>query len=63
MKHDYLLDLDDLDLFLELNILKDFLGLEKNKPVGILDYMKGITFLPNVYIIYRIMLTISLSIV
>ena len=60
LKHDNLLDLDDLDLFLELNILKTNLGLGKDKPIRILNYIKGINFLPNAYITYRIMLTISI---
>jgi len=32
LKHDNLLDLDGLDLFLELNILKEIIGLENDKP-------------------------------
>jgi len=32
LKHDNSLDLDDLDLFSELNILKEIIRLENNKP-------------------------------
>jgi len=62
LKHDNLLDLDDLDLFLELNILKEIIGLENYKPIDILNYINRINSFPNAYITYRIMLTILVSI-
>jgi len=40
LKHDNLLDLDGLDLFSELNILKEIIGLEDDKPIDILNYIK-----------------------
>jgi len=40
LKYDNLLDLDGLDLFSELNILKDSIGLENDKPIDILNYIK-----------------------
>jgi len=40
LKHDNLLDLDDLDLFSELNILKEIIRLENDKPIDILNYIK-----------------------
>ena len=55
LKHDNLLDLDGLDLFSELNILKEIIGLKNNKPIDILNYIKRIIFFPNIYITYRIM--------
>jgi len=55
LKHDNLLDLDGLDLFSELNILKEIIGLENDKPIDILNYIKRITFFSNTYITYRIM--------
>jgi len=36
--------------------------LENDKPIDILNYIKRIKYFPNVYITYRIMLTISVSI-
>ena len=59
LKHDNLLDLDGLDLFSELNILKEIIGLENDKPNDILNYIKRINSFPNAY---RIMLTISVSV-
>jgi len=62
LKHDNLLDLDGLDLFSELNILKEIIGLENDKPIDILNYIKRINSFPNAYIAYRIMLTIPVSV-
>ena len=59
LKHDNLLDVDRLDLFSELNILKKIIGLESDKPIYILNYIKRINSFPNAYITYRIMLTIQ----
>ena len=50
LKHDNLLDLDGLDLFLELNILKEIIGLENDKAIDILNYIKRINSFPNAYI-------------
>jgi len=44
------LDLDGLDLYLELNILKEIIGLENDKPIDILNHIKRINFFPNAYI-------------
>ena len=62
LKHDNLLDIDGLDLFSELNILKEIIRLENDKPIDILNYIKRINSFPNAYIAYRIMLTIPVSV-
>jgi len=62
LKRDDLLDLDGLDLFSELNILKEIIGLKNDKPIDILNYIKRINSFPNAYITYKIMLTIPISI-
>jgi len=61
LKHN-LLDLDRLNLFLELNILKEIIRLKNDKPINILNYIKRIFFFSNAYISYRIMLIILVSI-
>jgi len=61
LKHDNLLDIDGLDLFSGLNILKEIIGLENDKPINIFNYIKIINSFPNAYIAYRIMLTILTS--
>ena len=53
LKHDNLLDLDGLDLFSELNILKEIIGLKNDKPIDILNYIiriNSINYFPNAYI-------------
>jgi len=45
-----LFDLDDLNLFLELNILKEIIELENNKSIDILNYIKEINSFPNAYV-------------
>jgi len=50
LKHDNLLDLDELDLFSEINILMEIIGLENDKPIDILNYIKRINSFPNAYI-------------
>jgi len=59
----YLLDLVGLDLFSELNILKEIIGLENDKPIDILNYIKRINSFSTAYISYTIMLTIPVSVV
>jgi len=49
---------DGLDLFSELNFLKEIIGLENDKQIEILNYIKRINYFPNAYIAYRIILTI-----
>jgi len=63
LKHDNLLDIDVFDLISELNISREIIGLEDDKPIDILNYKKRINSFPNAYIIYRIMLTILLYVV
>ncbi|KAL2605097.1 hypothetical protein AAZX31_09G122000 [Glycine max] len=53
---------DIIDLFSELNILKKIIGLENDKPIDFLNYIKRINSFPNAYITYRIMLTMSVSV-
>jgi len=55
------LDIDGFDLFLELNILREIIGLENDKPIDILNYINKRNSFPNTYIAYRIMLIISVS--
>jgi len=50
LKHDNLLDLDNLDFFSELNILKEIIRLKNDKSIEILNYIKRINSSPNTYI-------------
>ena len=63
LKHDNSLNMDGFDLILELNILREIIDLENDKLIDILNYIKRINSFPNVYITYRIMLTILVLVV
>jgi hypothetical protein len=55
-------DLDGLDLFSELKILKEILQIEKSAPIDILNYIKRLDSFPNTCIAYRILLTIPVTV-
>jgi len=63
LKHDNSLDIDEFDLISELNIIREIIGLENNKQIHILNYIKRLNSFPNVYITYRIMLIILVSVI
>jgi hypothetical protein len=58
LKHDINYDLDGLDLFSELKVLKEILQTEESAPIDILNYIKRLDYFLNVCIAYRILLTI-----
>jgi hypothetical protein len=55
-------DLDGLDLFSELKVLKEILQIEKSAPIDILNYIKRLDFFSNACIAYRILLTILVTV-
>jgi hypothetical protein len=55
-------DLDDLDLFSELKVLKEILQIEESAPIDILNYIKRLDSFPNTCIAYRILLTIPVTV-
>ena len=57
-----MLDIDKFDLFSKLNILREIIGLENDKLIEILNYIKIIDYSLNAYIAYRVTLTISLPV-
>ena len=40
LKHDIYYDIDDLNLFSELKVLKEILQIKENNPIDILNYIK-----------------------
>jgi hypothetical protein len=54
------IDIDGLDLFSELKVLREVIQIKENKNtlVDILNYIKKLESFPNAYITYRILLTI-----
>ena len=58
LKHDVYYDIDGLDLFLELKILKEILQI-KYTPIHILNYITMLDSFPNTCIAYKILLIIA----
>ena len=56
-------DIDGLDLFSELKVLKEVLREKISTPIEVLSYIKILDSFPNVYIAYRILLTIPVTVV
>ena len=55
-------DIDGLDLFSELKVLREVLREEISTPIEVLSYIKTLDSFPNVYIAYRILLTIPVTV-
>ena len=55
-------DVNGLDLFSELKVLKATLDLKTNTPLEILNYIKRLDSFPNACIAYRILLTVSITV-
>jgi hypothetical protein len=55
-------DLDGLDLFSELKVLKEILQIEESASIDILNYIKRLDSFPNACIAYRILLTIPVTV-
>ena len=62
LKHENFSDIDGLNLFLELNVLKEILQTKENTPIEILNYIKRLDSFPNACIAYRILLTIPVTV-
>ena len=55
-------DIDSLDWFLELKVLKENIDMEIKVPVGILEFMNIVNSCSNAWIAYKVLLTISVVI-
>ena len=62
LKHELFSDIDGLDLFQELTVLRKVLQSEINTPVETLTYIKRLDCFPNACIAFRILLTIPVTI-
>ena len=62
LKHDLFSDIDGLDLFQELTVLRKVLQSEINTPVETLTYIKRLDCFPNACIAFRILLTIPVTV-
>ena len=55
-------DIDGIDLFYELKILKDIIITEIRTPLAILNFIQKVNSFPNSWITYRILLTIPVTV-
>ena len=62
LKHYVYYDIDGLDLFSELKVLKEILQIKAYTPIDILNYIKRLDSFPNTCIAYRILLTIPVTV-
>ena len=62
LKHYVYYDIDGLDLFSELKVLKEILQIKDYTPIDILNYIKRLDSFPNACIAYRILLTIPVTV-
>ena len=62
LKHDGYYDIDGLDLFSELKVLKEILQIKEYTLIDILNYIKMFDTFPNTCITYRILLIILVTV-
>ena len=62
LKHGDYSDIDGLDLFSELKVLKEVLQIEISNPIDVLSFIKRSDSFPNACIVYRILLTIPVTV-
>ena len=55
-------DIDGLNLFSELKVLKEVLQINENSPINVLNYIKRLESFPNACIAFRILLTIPITV-
>ena len=58
LTHETYSNIDGLDLFSELKILKEVLQINENSPINVLNYIKRLESFPNACITFRILITI-----
>ena len=63
LKHDVYYDIDGLNLFSKLIVIKEVMQIDENTPINVLNYLKRVDSFPNAYIAYRILLTIPVTVV
>ena len=62
LKHSVYYDIDCLDLFSKLKVLKEILQIKDYTPIDILNYIKILDSFPNTCIAYRILLIVPVTI-
>ena len=62
LTHETYSDIDGLNLFSELKVLKEVLQINENSPINVLNYIKRLEYFSNACISFRILLTIPVTI-
>ena len=62
LTHETYSDIDGLDLFSELKVLKEVLQINENSPINVLNYIKRLEYFSNACIAFRILLTILVTV-
>ena len=62
LTHETYSDIDNLDLFSKLKVLKEVLQINENSPINVLNYVKRLEFFLNACIAFRILLTILVTV-
>ena len=60
--HETYFDIDGLNLFSELKVLKEVLQINENSPINVLNYIKMLESFSNAYIVFRILLIIHVTV-
>ena len=60
LTHETYSDIDSLDLFSELKVLKEVLQINENSSINVLNYIKRLESFPNACIPFKILLTIPI---
>ena len=60
LTHETYSDIDSLDLFSELKILKEVLQINENSSINVLNYIKRLESFPDTCIAFKILLTIHI---
>ena len=62
LTHETYSDIDGLDLFSKLKVLKEVLQINENSLINVLNYIKRLESFPNACIAFRILLTIHVRV-
>ena len=62
LTHETYSDIDGLDLFSKLKVLKEILQINENSSIKVLNYIKRLESFPNACIAFRILLIIPITV-
>ena len=62
LTHETYSNIDSLDLFSKLKVLKEVLQINENSPINLLNYIKRLEYFPNACIAFKILLIIHVTV-